>query len=494
MNPSDSRCVDLLRHELERHRILKQCGKKADPLCADFRYDEICLALDKLYSRGLDLKKLFKFQNTTHRVVYPWNTEYNTLRINVNRRFNVFPLIIVICMKKKDVIAALLFAKKYGLKISLRSGSHCFENFSIDGEIIIDQSHRKKFKLLQGASLVKVQAGVLLGPLAEALYREKRMIVLGSAPNNAAVGFSLGGGIGQFTRIHGTSSDNLVAATILLGSGEIIKVHQKKNSDLFWALRGAGNGNFGIVLDVTIKTHFINKVYSFNIKYPFDKLKEALSLWISWIAENPKDLTSDFILHAGRSHPHINGIYLGKQKKLLKRLAILLSIPGAELEKLEKESYLETVREGAGIGRWLPFFKFKNAFLSRPLTPSELETIEEFMAKDDFNSYFVINNLGGKYQEIPSDETAFAHREKLGWFHLNAQWEEQSQATEKLQWVTNFFDQLFPPTSEYQVYQNAPDLKITEALERYYVENLPRLKEIKKKYDPENLFRYPQSL
>lgn len=492
MNPSDLRCKELIFHEIERYKILEQCGRKSDVLYANFRYDEICFSFHKLREKGLNLKKLFKFQNLVHRVVYPWNTEYNTLRENVNRGFNVFPLVIVMAVKKKDVIAALAFARKYKLRISLRGGSHCYENFSIDGEIIIDQSHRKKFKLSEDLATVKVQPGVLLGPISDALYKKKRHLVIGSCPNNAVVGFTLGGGIGLFTRLNGVSSDNMVNATVLLADGRVVKANENKNQDLFWALRGAGNGNYGIILDIELKTHRINKIFYFTVKYPFNEIEAALALWTTWTQRVPITLLSDFFCNAGGSMPEIRGYFLGTRSELESLLTDPLSIKGAE-SSIEKMPYIEAVRRSAGIGRWLPFFKFKNAFTEAPFPPEALSIIKHFMSLDDHDSYFIIDSLGGFNDKIPPDATAFVHRGLPGWFHLNAQWSNQSLAPAKIAWVQSFYEALEPYLSK-QVYQNTPDTSISDPLQRYYYTNLPRLIKIKREYDPENIFNYSQSI
>lgn len=492
MFPSKSRCNDLLLHELERYKIVSQCGKESNVLYADFRYDEICMSLDRLYAKGLTLKKLFRFQNCVHHVVYAWNTEYNTLRQNVNRLFNVFPLIIVIAMKKRDVIAALDLAKKYKLRISLRSGSHCFENFSIDGEIVIDQSHRKKYRLSNNKNAITIQPGVLLGPITDFLSKYERMIVIGSCPNNAAVGFSLGGGIGTFTRIHGVSCDNILSAKILLANGKIVKADKKTNSDLYWALRGAGNGNYGIVMSLKIRTHKINKIYTFRIEYEFDDLENILPVWMDWIKTTPIIISSDFFCPANKGHPIIAGVYLGDRQTLEKLLEPVLAIPHIKVT-IEYKTYLDYIKTAAGRGRWLPFFKFKNSFVNETFPPAALEIIKRYMSEDDPTSYFVIDNLGGANDTVAPDATAFVHRNLLGWFHLNAQWSNQELQSVRTTWANKFYEELLPYLSP-QVYQNAPDILIAHPLKRYYASNLKRLREVKREYDPNNLFHFPQSI
>ena len=114
---------ELWEHEKQRLYILSQCSSRSNVLYADFRADEICFAYQRFKNLGLTLKELFAFQNKVP-VVYPWNSEYDTLRQDVNRRFNVFPLMIVMAKTSCDVVCSYKFARQYNIPIRLRGGSH----------------------------------------------------------------------------------------------------------------------------------------------------------------------------------------------------------------------------------------------------------------------------------------------------------------------------------------------------------------------------------
>ena len=244
----------ILAFEEEAHRILEQCSMNSvcyNNLNADFRYDIICQAYHRFEALGLNLKKLFKFQRLVP-AIYPWNIEYAALRFNVNRRYNVFPLVIIMAETECDVIRSYKFARKYNIPISLRGGAHCFEPFSLSEGMIIDQSRRKKIQIKSNS--VKCEAGVLLGPLVESLFKYHKTLPIGSCANNNIIGYSLNGGIGSLTRIFGLGSDNILKVKILLASGKVIIVDENNYPDLFFALKGAGNGTYGIVLSATDRT------------------------------------------------------------------------------------------------------------------------------------------------------------------------------------------------------------------------------------------------
>lgn len=476
--------------EEKQLRILEQCGKCVNNLEANFRYDIVCQAFDKFKALGLNLKILFQFQKYVH-AIYPWNCEYDMFRFGVNRVFNVFPLIIVLTKSEEDVIQAFRFARKYNITISLRGGAHSFEGFSLTSGMIIDQSQRTCIKVC--TDTVRCEPGVLLGPLVEKLFAQHRTLPIGSCPNNAVTGYCYGGGMGLLTRIFGTGSDNIVQAKILLANGNIVIASETCHPDLFFALRGAGIGNYGIVLSTQFKTHPINKVWIFNLAFTLQQIKPVLTAWTPWITTNPLTISSDFIVT--QTECHIDGVYLGHSKEELEALLAPFTALNPIKTEMQYVPYIEAVKIAAGKGRWLPFFKFKNAFLDKSNFDASkaADVITEFMLKATPIDYIIISQLGGVNDIIPPTSTAFVHRNKLAWVHINAQWEDQYQAASKYDWITSFYEHLLPYL-DYQVYQNTPDLDIVDYLPRYYGENLPKLVDIKRKYDPENVFHYAQSI
>lgn len=486
------RCQEILEHERERHVLLSQCGKCANVLYADFRFDEICLALDKFKSLGLDLDKLFEFQENVNGVVYPWNIEYNTLRQDVNRRFNVFPLVIVMCKTEKDVISAFRFARQYNIEISLRGGAHSVEGFSlINTGMVIDQSRRKEVKIYE-EDIIKIEPGVLIGPLMDKISEFELAFPVGSCPNNGQSGFVLGGGLGRLDRQFGAGSDNILEAKILLANGKIIKANKEKHSDLFWALRGAGIGNFGIVLWLKLRVFNLSHVIRFEIEYDFKHIKEVIRRWFEWIKNVSLKITADCMAFNGKGRVLISGYYLKNDEEKLRRILkpIIIGNPKIDIERIP---FIEAVKLDAGRGRYLPFFKFKNAFVECSFDEQALNIIEYFMSFGDGNDYFILDDLGGAVNRTPPEATAFVHRGFLAWYHTNTQWADQRMGPIKLSWSNAFYEALQPHLA-FQVYQNIPDLEIDEPLERYYGENLPRLIKIKRKYDPENVFHYAQSI
>lgn len=488
-----NRCQEILEFEKERHKLLSQCGKCSDVLYADFRYDEICAALDKFKAKGLNLETLFKFQEIVNGVVYPWNLEYNTLRQDVNRRFNVFPLVIVMTKTEEDVIRAYKFARKFNIDISLRGGAHSFEAFSlINDGMVIDQSKRKDVEICQESNTITIQPGVLIGPLMDQLSEYGLTFPIGSCVNNAICQYSTGGGIGDLIRSFGTGSDNILEAKIMLASGEIVIPNEKQYSDLFWALRGAGIGNYGIVLSLKLRVFPLSHVYIFDLTYEFKDIKKVLSTWFHYIKTAPIELTANFKAFNNKTLVSISGMYLKNNEEKLRKLLKPLFMNKVEVD-IKKVPFIEAVKINAGRGRWQPFFKFKNSFVECSFPEKALDIVEYFMSIGNGSDYLFIDSMGGVNDDISPTETAFVHRGVIAWLHMNAQWSDQKMAGAKMWWANELYKKLQPYLS-FQVYQNTSDLQITDHLERYYGQNLPRLVKIKKKYDPENIFHYAQSI
>jgi hypothetical protein len=479
-------------YEEEAHKILQQCAScNENPLYTNFRYDEICYAYNKFKLLGLDLENLFKFQRHISKVIYPWNSEYNTLRFGVNKLCNVYPLIIVMAETERDVIRSFIFARKYNIEISLRGGAHSFQGFSLCEGMVIDQSKRIGIEYNEKTNIVKCEAGVLLGPLTDYLSQYNRSIVLGGCVNNGLAGFTLGGGIGTLIRQYGTNSDNVVEAKMILATGEVVIVNKNNYQDLFWAIKGAGIGNYGIILSLSILTYHIDKVWSYDIEYSFDKTKTLVKMWQTWTKDKntPVTLMSNLVIYNNRCR--LYGIYTESSKyKLLKYLQKFLDIKYDSFE-CKRESYVDIAK--TGTTRWYPFIKFKNAFMDKPLTDKAIDIIIRYMNDGSDHSYIYLAGLGGMNNKIDKNKTAFVHRNMLSWVHINAQWHDQEEAINNINWANNFYDALEPFLSD-EVYQNTPDNDLKDYLIRYYGSNLPKLVSIKQKYDPHNIFHHEQSI
>lgn len=481
------------KHADTLHNLLDQCGPCTNPLYADFRSDIACQSLAALEAKDLTLEKLLYLQ-TKLPIIYPWNCEYDYLKFDVNRRFNLFPLMIIMCETKQDVMYSLKLAVKYNLPFAIRSGSHDFEGYSLSGGIIIDQSKRKHIQIFDN-NTIDIEPGVLLGPLAEKLYKHKKVFPSGTCANNGASLYAVGGGIGLLCRRYGLACDNIIELEILLADGTVVIANKKQNQDLYWASMGGGGGNFGIILRISLKIYDIDEVILYNLKWPFNFTKEILYTWQNIIYNASDKLGSHFRITGGKSdnsYCTVYGIYLGSIQTCRQILDPLLHIGKPTIE-LKSVPYIESAKIFTGIARWLPFFKAKNSFIKKLFPLKAIDIITDHMQRAKPEDVFALESVGGQVNKISPTETAFPHRNSWTWLLINSHWNSETENIEKINWITEFYINLLPYMQK-AVYVNAKDRDIPNYLEQYYAENLPRLIKIKNKYDPKDLFKFEQSI
>ncbi len=473
--------------------ICKQCNIAANPIYANFRADVSCSVLDKLKAKGLTEKKLAKYQKCFP-LIYPWDIDYDIYRQDVNRRFNVFPYMIMMACSEEDVLFAFKLVKRYKIPLALRSGSHNFEGYSLVEGIILDQSRRKHVSIDTCTKTFTAEAGVLLGPLALELFKYHLVEPSGTCANNGLFGLTLGGGIGFLSRKYGLTCDSLLEFKMILANGESVTVNHQKQPDLFWACKGGGGGNFGIVTHMKLNTYYINKVvyYRLAVSLSKNKLDILLPQWMNDSLTYPKRLSSEFDII--NKEIIIRGLYLFKNEQDAEQMVKQILQPiinNVDRIDIRIIPYSEAARIFTGISRWLVFFKAKNSFIDRPFNQSAIDIIYKYTSEP--RGTFLFTRLGGKISEIKPQDTAFPYRDSLYWLLLNAQWDNENYAADYFAWIENFYRELGPSLPG-KVYVNAPDANIPNYLAQYYGNNLARLIEVKKKYDPENIFNYPQSI
>lgn len=192
--------------------------------------------------------------------IYPISIGYDTARFNYNKRFNVFPHMIITPRTKKEARFALKMLKKYHLPFSVRSGGHCIQAASLSSGYIFDLRYFNAIVPNVERQEVYIGAGARLGTVIETLGALDFAIPTGTCASVGVGGLTLGGGLGVLGRIYGLTCDSVKSITFLSARGEVIEVNKKQHPDLFWALRGAGNGSYGIVLGYTFKMHHVPHV------------------------------------------------------------------------------------------------------------------------------------------------------------------------------------------------------------------------------------------
>jgi FAD/FMN-containing dehydrogenase len=449
----------------------------------------------------------------TGRVVLPSDPDYDSDRMASNQRFDIHPSVLVFCQTVDDVVKAVQWARENGVQISMRGGRHSYEALSMSEGIVIDVSDMNRVQIDKVKKTAVVEAGTQLMPLYEALWQEGLTIPGGSCATVGIAGVTLGGGYGLLSRQMGLTCDSLLAVQMVNAKGEIITANETQNSDLLWACRGGGGGNFGVVTSLTFKLHSISNVAIYTMEWPWQQIREVIAVWQKWAPSVADGLTCVLKLFGkGTGKIASTGLFVGSQQKLDELLKPLKSVGTPSKFTVETVSYLEAARRFAGVKdtrnqklwmvHWhsLPQtpqvkFKAKSDYAFKPLSNEGIETIVRFLAIVPSGSDLIqFDSYGGAIARIPKEATAFPHRAgTLYSIQYMVYWRQPQDEDKCLKWIRDFYAAMRPYVSG-AAYSNYCDLDLINWESAYYGSNFPRLVKVKAAYDPENMFYHPQSI
>jgi hypothetical protein len=436
--------------------------------------------------------------------VYPDSLEYNTERLNFNKRFVYFPKAIFFPTNNKEIQYVLSVLKRYGLAFAIRSGRHCMEPGSLSSDYIIDLSKFKVIKILNDNS-VFIGAGAQLGDVLARLGRLNFAIPTGTCPTVGISGLAGGGGIGLLVRQFGLTCDSVVSITLLNADAQIIEVDAHHYADLFWALRGGGNGSYGIVLGWTFLMYHIPKATFYELMWEWDPniIAPIMNAWQAWVQGLSPQISSVLaIRHSNqlcaepdKSPPlviRIFGLKIGDEP--FKEWENAFKTLNPEV-KLFRGGYGELSRYWAKEST-LPFNKCKSRILREPVGDNTISLVTQFFNELEGQDpealiYFEFEAFGGA---VPRGHTAFFPRKAFGWWLQAYYWAEQEQNSEILALSRKFYSEIPNDVSEF-CYANIVDYDLGPTyLYKYYGDHVQPLIDIKRKYDPTDLFSWRQGI
>lgn len=445
-----------------------------------------------------------ELQNLSY-AVYPNDPKYNTDRLNFNKRFVYFPKAIFIPETNHQIKFVIKALKKHHLPFAVRSGGHCFEPGSLSSDYIVDL--RKFNSIIPDIAnqQVFIGAGCQLGTVIETLGQIDYAIPTGTCPTVAVGGLALGGGIGFLCRDFGLTCDSVISITFLNADAEIIQVDAESHPDLFWALRGGGNGSYGIALGFTFKMYHIPVATFYELIWEWDQklVVPLMTAWQKWVETLPDNITTVL----GLRHPNIitaepentpdvviriHGIKVGPEPFTEWVSAFEKFNPQV---KLFQGSYLFTAQFWANESPF-PFNKNKSRIMEKPVSKKVMKLVAKFFEKveeenPDSQIYFNFEAFGGKFSDF---STAFFPRKAFGWWQQAYFWEFQEESAPLLA-LSQAFDQSIPREVSRYRYANMVDYDLgRKYLKDYYGTHVDRLIKIKRKYDPKNLFHWKQSI
>ncbi|MGH2639062.1 MAG: FAD-binding oxidoreductase, partial [Rhabdochlamydiaceae bacterium] len=377
-----------------------------------------------------------------------------------------------------------------------RSGGHCLESASLSSGYIIDLRYFNSVKPDTKRQEVYIGAGCRLGTVIKTLGKIGYAIPTGTCSSVGVTGLSLGGGLGVLGRVFGPTCDSIKSITLLTAEGEIIEVTEKSHSDLFWALRGAGNGSYGIVLGLKFKMHYVPKVSTLNLSWKWEsKTVHAVTrAWQAWVKTLPQNITTqlDFKYLNKQLSLTVTGLKVGTKPFREWKKAFSHLHPTVQVKKL---SYLKSAFVWADRAPY-PFFKGKSEILFKPLSDEPIDTAISFFEElkkqnESYYAFFELEAMGGAFTK---GKSAFFPRKAFAWWYQVMYWDKEEMAERAFSKLRQFKEDIAPYVSPYS-YANILDYDIgKDYLQVYYGDHVDRLIQVKKRYDPDNLFHWHQSI
>ncbi|WP_312091472.1 FAD-dependent oxidoreductase [Aminipila sp.] len=441
-------------------------------------------------------------QGLTGHIVTPFGPIYNEARQGYNRAVQQYPLIIVYCETKHDVVNAVVWSRKHGVPIRIRSGGHNYEGYSNgDCTLVIDISRLNRLKINECKNRLYAESGVTNRQVYRFVGSRGYPFPGGTCPTVGVSGYVLGGGWGLSCRILGLGCDSLEEIEMVNYKGEIIKANRIFNSDLFWACRGAGGGNFGVIVSMLFKLPpKISKVTLIEIDYLHvnsQEQKRFLYVWQKWLktADSRVTLISRIYnsVNDGLSML-VRGIFYGEPKEAKKIVADFLRFQKARYN-FEYLTFLEAVTIIGSVYPSSEKFQSVSRFVLKDFNSDEISELVELIKNRAKGSVFAglsMYALGGKVSKVKTNDTAFFYRKASYIIWLETVWEESRYAEDNRKWISCRTPYLESVTTG--SYVNFPYKKLPDYLKEYYGGHVKLLKKIKKQYDPFNVFTFPQGI
>jgi FAD/FMN-containing dehydrogenase len=439
-------------------------------------------------------------------LVRPVDPSYDEHRKVWNGSIDRRPAVIARCTNTDDIRAATQFARRTALPVAVRGGGHSFPGLSVcDDGIVIDLGPLKGIRVDPEARTVRVQAGVLLGELDHATQPLGLAVPSGIVTHTGVAGLTLGGGIGWVMRKHGLTIDQLVSVDLMTAEGERVTASETENADLFWGVRGGG-GNFGIVTEFEFRLCPVGPVVVAGpIFWPMEKSPEVLRFYRDWIAQAPDELMT-IVVH--RKAPPLAFVPAELHGKPIVGVVCCYAGPVEEGEKVVRpmKEYGSPALDLCVAKPFLdhqamfdPSFPHGQWYYFRSCDVAELSddvidiTAEHAMQIRSPLTNFPLWQMGGAVGRVGEDETAFNGRGVGHTFNIGAATATADGFDEEREWVRNFWSALEPyHTSVYVNFlMDEGEERIRQA---YGGRKYDRLKALKRKYDPDNIFRLNQNV
>jgi len=448
------------------------------------------------------------------RLVQRGQTGYRQARELFNPRFDsIQPQAVAYCATAADVQRAVEFARDSDVAFALRSGGHSYGGWSSGTGLVLDVSRLSRVHV--AGDTATVGAGTRLIDVYDAVAGAGMALAAGSCPTVGIAGLTLGGGVGVLARAWGLTCDQLTGLDIVTADGRLARVDAGHDPDLFWACRGGGGGNFGVVTSFRFRLRPAPQITTWYYRWDWSRAADVLRGWQAWAADSPRAMwsTCKLLTRPGESSPtaQVSGTWLGDPAALSGHLDDIVRAVGHRPVGIARATrgYLDTMLAEAGCASVsaarcaTPRSAFAAA--SHVLTagvPSggvqvAVSQVERRQAgRHPRQAGVSFDVLGGAVADAASTDTAFPHRSALALVQYTVDWPEgqpDAQVQSDVAWVHGFRGAMTPFVGN-AAYVNYADPSLQGWQEAYYGRNYPRLQKVKQSYDPGNVFHFPQSI
>ena len=447
-------------------------------------------------------------------LIRPADPAYSQAYVAFNARFDsLMPKAVAQCASAADIQAVLVFAQKFAIPPILRSGGHSFAGYSTGTGIIVDVRPLNSIQVNSDGT-AKIGAGAKLADIYDQLTAQGVSIPSGSCLSIGIAGIAQGGGIGVVDRMYGLTCDALVSAQIVTADGQLRECNATQNPDLFWAVRGGGGGNFGVVTSFTFQTHATQDLTNFAANFQSTDLPSVFAAWQSWLPTLPDNIWATIILSFinpnGAPIVLVSGVCIGGQATLQPYWDQFLTSAQATptTSNVTVTSYRDTVMAACSgltvsqchlVGQTAdgeiqraPFASTSD-FYGAPLPPQGVQALMDGIAAAQASGIpgqMFFDSMGGALGRVAPDATAFPHRNAL----FSAEYFMFTAADDQSPTWSNGMRTRMHAWTTGGAYVNYIDPLIPDWQTAYYGTNYTRLTQVKAQYDPNRLFRFPQGV
>jgi len=431
-----------------------------------------------------------------------------------NGRVQRRPGLIVVPTVVKDLVVALHWVQKNELLVTVKGGGHGATGYCLNHDgVVLDLKYLNAIRFDRKKGTVTVQTGARWMEVYQYMESTKTGLIPigGGCPTVGVPGFMLGGGYSFVSRSYGMSIDNLLSITLITADGSLRTVGEHSTSsadkDLFWACRGGGGGNFGLVVEMEMQVHKprSEKLLAGQFRFPIERAEEVIKFYNKWVETLPDEMAvyGYWGPHQDPVHPQesiktvgLTPVYNGSFKSGVELLQDVL-----ELSPISTNLYDMTLPQWEAYNGSVTMVANRSAYMrsvvleKHGMTPAVAKIFVKYMqVAPSPNSFAVWTHAGGAISKKSAEQTAFVHRSARFIPEVKAIWDADKPGETKrnVEWAYEFFEDLRPHASG--GYVNYIDPLLSDWSEMYYGKNYARLLAIKKNVDPNGLFRFQQAI